>query len=289
MELKMFVTGKYVLDKANKGNYAVGAFNINNMEILQSIIAAAEEKQAPVILQTSEGAIKYAGIEYIAAMVKVAAEKASVPVVLHLDHGTTYDTIMKCIKYGWTSVMIDGSHLPLDENIAATKDIIKVAHACGVSVEAELGRLGGIEDNINVDEKDARFTSPDEAVKFVAETGVDSLAIAIGTAHGKYKGVPKLDFERLQTIKALIPDTPIVLHGASGIPEEDIIKSTKLGVNKINIDTDIRLAFTDAIREFVATSDAFDPRKVMAPAKEAMKKVVMGKIEMFGSTGKAND
>ena len=228
MELKMFVTGKYVLDKANKGNYAVGAFNINNMEILQSIIAAAEEKQAPVILQTSEGAIKYAGIEYIAAMVKVAAEKASVPVVLHLDHGTTYDTIMKCIKYGWTSVMIDGSHLPLDENIAATKDIIKVAHACGVSVEAELGRLGGIEDNINVDEKDARFTSPDEAVKFVAETGVDSLAIAIGTAHGKYKGVPKLDFERLQTIKALIPDTPIVLHGASGIPEEDIIKSTKI-------------------------------------------------------------
>ncbi len=289
MELKMFVTGKYVLDRANKGNYAVGAFNINNMEILQSIIAAAEEKQAPVILQTSEGAIKYAGIEYIAAMVKVAAEKASVPVVLHLDHGTTYDTIMKCIKYGWTSVMIDGSHLPLDENIAATKDIIKVAHACGVSVEAELGRLGGIEDNINVDEKDARFTSPDEAVKFVAETGVDSLAIAIGTAHGKYKGVPKLDFERLQTIKALIPDTPIVLHGASGIPEEDIIKSTKLGVNKINIDTDIRLAFTDAIREFVATSDAFDPRKVMAPAKDAMKKVVMGKIEMFGSTGKAND
>ena len=289
MELKMFVTGKYVLDRANKGNYAVGAFNINNMEILQSIVAAAEEKQAPVILQTSEGAIKYAGIEYIAAMVKVAAEKASVPVVLHLDHGTTYDTIMKCIKYGWTSVMIDGSHLPLDENIAATKDIIKVAHACGVSVEAELGRLGGIEDNINVDEKDARFTSPDEAVKFVAETGVDSLAIAIGTAHGKYKGVPKLDFERLQTIKALIPDTPIVLHGASGIPEEDIIKSTKLGVNKINIDTDIRLAFTDAIREFVSTSDAFDPRKVMAPAKEAMKNVVMGKIEMFGSTGKAND
>lgn len=278
-----------MLDRANKGNYAVGAFNINNMEILQSVIAAAEEKQAPVILQTSEGAIKYAGIEYLSAMVKVAAEKASVPVVLHLDHGTTYETIMKCIRYGWTSVMIDGSHLPLEENIAATKEIIKVAHACGVSVEAELGRLGGIEDNINVDEKDARFTSPDEAVKFVAETGVDSLAIAIGTAHGKYKGVPKLDFERLQTIKALIPETPIVLHGASGIPEEDIVKSTKLGVNKINIDTDIRLAFTDAIRGFLNTSDAFDPRKVMAPAKEAMKAVVMGKIEMFGSTGKAND
>ena len=282
----MFVTGKCVLDKANKENYAVGAFNINNMEILQSVVAAAEEKKAPVILQTSEGAIKYAGIDYLAAMVKIAAEKASVPVVLHLDHGTTYDTIMKCIKYGWTSVMFDGSHLPLAENIAATNEIIKVAHACGVSVEAELGRLGGIEDNISVAEKDARFTSPDEAVEFVESTGVDSLAIAIGTAHGKYKGVPKLDFERLQTIKGRI-NIPVVLHGASGIPECDIIKATKLGVNKINIDTDIRVAFTDGVKGFVTTSDAFDPRKVLAPAKEAMKAVVMGKIEMFGSVGKA--
>lgn len=282
----MLVTGKEILDKAHQGGYAVGAFNINNMEILQSVIAAAEEKRSPVILQTSEGAIKYAGIDYLAAMVHLAAEKASVPVALHLDHGTTYSTIMKCIKYGWTSVMFDGSHLPLDENIAKTNEIIKVAHACDISVEAELGRLGGIEDNISVDEKDARLTSPDEAVKFVNETGIDYLAIAIGTAHGKYKGEPKLDFDRLQTIKKLV-NIPIVLHGASGVPEESIIKATKLGVNKINIDTDIRVAFTDGVKSVVTTSDVFDPRKVLAPAKAGMIEVVKAKIDMFGCAGKA--
>lgn len=282
----MLVTGKEILDKAHRGGYAVGAFNINNMEILQSVIAAAEEKRSPVILQTSEGAIKYAGIDYLAAMVHLAAEKASIPVALHLDHGTTYSTIMKCIKYGWTSVMFDGSHLPLDENIAKTNEIIKVAHACDISVEAELGRLGGIEDNISVDEKDARLTSPDEAVKFVNETGIDYLAIAIGTAHGKYKGEPKLDFDRLQTIKKLV-NIPIVLHGASGVPEESIIKATKLGVNKINIDTDIRVAFTDGVKSVVTTSDVFDPRKVLAPAKAGMTEVVKAKIDMFGCAGKA--
>ncbi len=282
----MLVTGKEILDKAHQGGYAVGAFNINNMEILQSVIAAAEEKRSPVILQTSEGAIKYAGIDYLAAMVHLAAEKASIPVALHLDHGTTYSTIMKCIKYGWTSVMFDGSHLPLDENIAKTNEIIKVAHACDISVEAELGRLGGIEDNISVDEKDARLTSPDEAVKFVNETGIDYLAIAIGTAHGKYKGEPKLDFDRLQTIKKLV-NIPIVLHGASGVPEESIIKATKLGVNKINIDTDIRVAFTDGVKSVVTTSDVFDPRKVLAPAKAGMTEVVKAKIDMFGCAGKA--
>ena len=282
----MLVTGKEILDKAHQGGYAVGAFNINNMEILQSVIAAAEEKRSPVILQTSEGAIKYAGIDYLAAMVHLAAEKASIPVALHLDHGTTYCTIMKCIKYGWTSVMFDGSHLPLDENIAKTNEIIKVAHACDISVEAELGRLGGIEDNISVDEKDARLTSPDEAVKFVNETGIDYLAIAIGTAHGKYKGEPKLDFDRLQTIKKLV-NIPIVLHGASGVPEASIIKATKLGVNKINIDTDIRVAFTDGVKSVVTTSDVFDPRKVLAPAKVGMTEVVKAKIDMFGCAGKA--
>ena len=193
---------------------------------------------------------------------------------------------MKCIKYGWTSVMFDGSHLPLDENIAKTNEIIKVAHACDISVEAELGRLGGIEDNISVDEKDARLTSPDEAVKFVNETGIDYLAIAIGTAHGKYKGEPKLDFDRLQTIKKLV-NIPIVLHGASGVPEESIIKATKLGVNKINIDTDIRVAFTDGVKSVVTTSDVFDPRKVLAPAKAGMTEVVKAKIDMFGCAGKA--
>lgn len=283
----MLVTGKEVLDKANAGKYAVGAFNINNMEILQAVIAAAEEENAPVIVQTSEGAIKYAGIEYLSTMVHLAAKKAKVPVVLHLDHGTTYETIIGCIRNGWTSIMFDGSHLPLDENIAATNEFIKIAHACGVSVEAELGRLGGIEDNISVDEKDARLTSPDEAVKFVEQTGVDSLAIAIGTAHGKYKGEPKLDFDRLQTIKGLLADTPIVLHGASGVPEDSIAKATKLGVNKINIDTDIRVAFTEGVKGVVTTSDVFDPRKICGPARDMMKAVVKSKIELFGSAGKA--
>lgn len=283
----MLATAKEVLDKANHGHYAVGAFNVNNMEILQAVIAAAEELQAPVMVQTSEGAIKYAGIDYLSNMVRLAAQKASVPVVLHLDHGTTYETIIGCIRNGWTSVMFDGSHLPLDENIRQTNEIIKIAHAVGVSVEAELGRLGGIEDNISVDEKDARLTSPDEAVKFVKETGVDSLAIAIGTAHGKYKGEPKLDFDRLATIKGLLPDTPIVLHGASGVPLDSLEKATREGVNKINIDTDIRVAFTDAIREIVTTTDIFDPRKICGPARDAMKAVVMGKIKIFGSAGKA--
>jgi fructose-bisphosphate aldolase class II len=256
------------------------------MEILQSVIDAAEETQSPVIIQTSEGAIKYAGMDYLAAMVHLAAKKASVPVALHLDHGTTYETLISCIRNGWTSIMFDGSHFPLAENIEKTKEIVKICHACGVSVEAELGRLGGIEDNISVDEREARLTSPKEAVEFVEGTGVDYLAIAIGTAHGKYKGEPKLDFERLQTIKGLV-DIPIVLHGASGVPEESIIKATKLGVNKINIDTDIRVAFTEGVKSVVTTSDIYDPRKICGPAKKNMTEVVKQKMIMFGSAGKA--
>ena len=282
----MLVTGKEILDKAHRENYAVGAFNINNMEILQAVIDAAEETQSPVIIQTSEGAIKYAGMDYLAAMVHLAAKKTSVPVALHLDHGTTYETLISCIRNGWTSIMFDGSHFPLAENIEKTKEIVKICHACGVSVEAELGRLGGIEDNISVDEREARLTSPKEAVEFVEGTGVDYLAIAIGTAHGKYKGEPKLDFERLQTIKGLV-DIPIVLHGASGVPEESIIKATKLGVNKINIDTDIRVAFTEGVKSVVTTSDIYDPRKICGPAKKNMTEVVKQKMIMFGSAGKA--
>ena len=283
----MLVTGKEILDKAHAGGYAVGAFNISNLEILLSVIAAAEEEKAPVIIQTSESAIKYAGVDYLAAMVHLAARKATVPVALHLDHGTSYETIMQCIANGWTSVMIDGSHHPLDENIAVTKEIIKVAHACGISVEAELGRLSGVEDNISVEEKDAIYTNPSEAVKFVAETGVDSLAIAIGTAHGKYVGVPKLDFDRLTKIKALL-NIPIVLHGASGITEDAIRKAVSLGVNKINIDTDIRVAFTEGVKSvFASKPSEYDPRKVCAPAMVEMKKVVKTKIQMFGCAGKA--
>lgn len=283
----MLVTGKEIMLAARGGNYAVGAFNTNNMEITQAIAEAAQEMGAPVIIQTSEGAIKYAGIEYLSVMVRLAAQRASVPIALHLDHGTTYETIIGCIRNGWTSVMFDGSHLPLDENIAATREIVKVAHAAGVSVEAELGRLGGIEDNISVSDEDARFTSPDEAERFVFETGVDYLAIAIGTAHGKYKGEPKLDFPRLSEIRGRV-EVPLVLHGASGVPDDAIRKATGLGINKINIDTDLRLAFTEGVRSVIeGKPEEFDPRKVSAPAKKRMKEVAMAKIELFGSRGQA--
>ncbi len=280
------VTNKEVLDAANEGGYAVGAFNINNMEIAQSIVTTASEMNAPVILAASQGAISYAGIEYLEAIVKVAASKTDTPVTLHLDHGTDFNVILQCIRHGFTSVMIDGSHLPFEENIAITKRVVEVAHPCGVSVEAELGRLVGVEDNISVNERDAVFTRPDEAVQFVEETDVDSLAVAIGSAHGIYKGEPKLDFDRLEKIDNKV-DIPLVLHGASGIPEESIIKAVKLGINKINIDTELRLAFRDAVRKVVTESDAYDPRKICGPARDAMKKIVKYKIGIFGSEGKA--
>ncbi len=283
----MLVTGKEILDHAHEHGYAVGAFNFSNMEILQAIIDAAQEENAPVIVAASESAIKYAGLEMLNAMVQVAARKATVPVAFHLDHGTTYETIIGCIRNGWTSVMIDGSHHNLEGNIAETKEIVKIAHAVGVSVEAELGRLSGVEDNISVEEKDAIYTNPDEAVRFVNETGVDSLAIAIGTAHGKYKGVPHLDFERLEDIKSLI-NMPVVLHGASGLDEATLSRAVELGVNKINIDTDIRQAFTDGIHKaFEEKPSQYDPRKIIAPSRDKMKEVVKGKIRMFGSSGKA--
>ncbi|RKD33525.1 class II fructose-1,6-bisphosphate aldolase [Thermohalobacter berrensis] len=283
----MLVTGKEILQDAHKKGYAVGAFNVNNMEIVQAIIQAAEETNSPVILQASQGGLKYAGVEYIAAMAKVAAEKAKVPVAIHLDHGTDFTQIVKCIRNGFTSVMIDGSKHPFEENIAVTKKVVEIAHAAGVSVEAELGKIGGTEDDITVDEKDATFTDPDEAEKFVKETGVDYLAIAIGTAHGPYKGEPKLDFDRLKTIKERL-NMPLVLHGSSGVPEESIKKAVSLGINKINIDTDIRLAFNGAVRDFVKNNpDVYDPRKILGPAREAMKEVIKGKMTIFGSVDRA--
>lgn len=283
----MLVTGREILQDAHKNGYAVGAFNINNMEIIQAIIAAAEEEKSPVILQTSEGAIKYAGMDYLSAMVKIAAAKVKVPVALHLDHGTDFDNLVRCIANGWTSVMFDGSHFPLDENIRLTKEIVKIAHAAGVSTEAELGRLSGIEDNISVSERDAIFTNPDEAKTFVEQTEIDYLAIAIGTAHGKYKGEPKLDFDRLKTIKSML-NIPLVLHGASGISEDAIKKAISLGINKINIDTDVRQAFTDGVKSaFEKNPDVFDPRKICGPAKEKMKDVVKNKMRLFGCSGRA--
>ncbi len=276
-----------LLQKAKKEGYAVGAFNCNNMEIVQAIIAAAEAEKSPVIMQASQGAIKYAGLEYITAMAKIAAENASVPVALHIDHGTSFDQVMQCIRSGFSSVMIDGSKLPLEENIALTKKVIDVAHAVGVSVEAELGKIGGTEDDIHVDEKDALFTNPEEAKTFVEQTGVDALAIAIGTAHGQYKGTPELDFARLEKIVSLV-DTPIVLHGSSGVPDEAIRKAIKLGVAKVNIDTNIREAFVEAMRDVLnADAKEIDPRKVLGPARDAAIAIIREKIRVFGSSNKA--
>ena len=283
----MLVTTDEILQHAHKNMYAVGAFNFSNMENLHAIVEAAEEMKSPVILAASQSAIKYAGLECMVAMVRVAAKNSSVPMALHLDHGTDYQTIIRCITNGFTSVMIDGSHHDLQGNIDVTREIVKIAHAAGVSVEGELGRLSGVEDQISVSEKDSIYTNPAEAKTFVEATGIDSLAIAIGTAHGKYKGVPKLDFDRLVEIKKLL-NMPIVLHGSSGVPLDDLKKAVSLGINKINIDTDVRQAFTDGVHEvFEAKPSEYCIRKICGKGKEHMRKVVCEKIECFGSAGKA--
>lgn len=282
----MLVTGNELLNKAMKEGYAVGAFNVNTMEQCQAIIAAAEKTSSPVIIQASQGGLKYAGVEMLAAIVKTLANKTHIPVALHLDHGTDFRQIVLCIRNGFTSVMIDASKKPLEGNIETTKLICDIGHAAGVSVEAEIGKIGGTEDDVTVTEREASFTDPDEAEELVKQTGVDSLAIAIGTAHGPYKGIPKLDFDRLKVIRKRI-DIPIVLHGSSGVPEDSIKKAVSLGVSKINIDTDIRLTFSKAVRDFVASSDAYDPRKILGPAREAMTEIIAEKMIMFGSNGKA--
>lgn len=307
----MSLTTNLELQKeAQQGKYAVGAFNTSNLEITQAILEAALESRSPVIIATSQSAIKYAGIQTLSNLVRTMAQPLAIPVSLHLDHGTDYDLIIGCLRHGWTSVMIDGSHAPLEENIAMTREIVKVAHAAGISVEAEIGRLMGVEDQISVREAEAHLTDPDEAVKFVAETGCDTLAIAIGTSHGayKFKGEPKLDFDRLKTIAQKI-ETPLVLHGASsvireviekgvkygaklpgaaGVPEEHITKAISLGITKVNIDTDLRLAFTASTREILAEQpEVFDPRKILGAGREGIKEVVAAKIELLGSAGKA--
>jgi fructose-bisphosphate aldolase class II len=305
----MLVTNKDLLLPARQKAYAVGAFNINNLESLLAVAEAAVEEKSPVIVAVTPSAIKYAGLAYLAKIVKTAAELAPVPMSLHLDHGENFETVSKCVEAGFTSVMIDGSFLKFEENVALTKRVVDFAHQKGVTVEAELGRLAGVEES-TVEEKEAVLTDPNAAKEFVEKTGVDALAIAIGTSHGayKFKAEPKLDFERLELIREKV-NVPLVLHGASsvpqwiiekavkygaeltgakGIPEEHIKKAISLGIAKINIDTDLRLAFTATIREFLANSPKeFDPRKILGPAKEAMKEVVKGKMRLFRSSGKA--
>lgn len=276
-----------LLTRAEADGYAVGAFNCNNMEIVQAIMEAAEAERSPVILQASQGAIKYAGINYIVALAREAAAGARVPVALHLDHGTDFAQVMLCIRHGFTSVMIDGSRYPLLENIALTRKVVEVAQAVGVSVEGELGRITGTEDEISVAEREAFFTDPEEARIFVRETGVNALAVAIGTAHGRYKGKPELDFPRLAKIRELT-GVPLVLHGSSGVPDEDIKRAIALGVRKINIDTSIREAFVAGIRQVLEENPGeIDPRKILGPARAAAREVIREKIRLFGCAGKA--
>lgn len=306
------VTSKQMFKNAYEGKYAVGAFNVNNMEIIQGIVEAAQEEKAPLILQVSAGARKYAKPIYLKKLVEAAVEDTNLPIVLHLDHGENFEICKACIDDGFTSVMIDGSKYPFEENVALTKKVVDYAHEKGVVVEAELGKLAGIEDNVNVSQRDATFTDPDEAVEFVERTGVDSLAIAIGTSHGayKFKGEPRLDFERLEKISNLLPGFPIVLHGAStvlpefvelcnkyggdipgakGVPEEMLKKAATMGVCKINIDTDLRLAMTASVRKYlVENPSVFDPRKYLGSAREAIKQMVIHKIKnVLGCSQKA--
>ena len=279
------VTTKELLLDAQKNGYAVGAFNVENMEMVQAVIAAAEELRSPVIMQTTPSTLKYADADYFYANVAIAAKKATVPVVMHLDHGSGFDLAMKAFRAGYTSIMIDGSHSVLEENIAITKAVVDACHAAGVPVEAELGKVGGKEDDL--DGGNGGFTEPEEAVSFVEETGVDSLAVAIGTAHGVYKGIPKLDVERLSQIREVV-SIPLVLHGTSGIPDEDVKECIRRGICKVNYATDLRIAFTEGVKEVLAAKpDTIDPKKYNAVGREKVKEYVKGRIKVVGSEGKA--
>ncbi len=279
------VTSKEMLWAAKKGGYAVGAFNAENMEMIKAIIAAAEELNAPVMLQTTSSTIKYGTSSTYAAIVKAEAERASVPVCLHLDHGSSYELAVQCIGDGYTSVMIDGSHETFEDNIAVTKKVVEYAHKVGIPVEAELGKVGGKEDDVVADGD--IYTDVDEAVFFVKETGVDSLAIAIGTAHGFYQGTPILDKERLSSI-AKVVSVPLVLHGASGIADSEIEDCVSRGICKVNFATELRAAFTNACRRLAdEDSKEFDPKAFGKAGMAAIKELVKNRIQVCGSAGKA--
>ncbi|WP_163141504.1 tagatose bisphosphate family class II aldolase [Bacillus sp. 22-7] len=273
--------------KASEEKYAIPAFNIHNLETFQVVVDTAAELNSPVILASTPGTISYSGGDYLVSMGSAAAERYEIPIALHLDHFESFEEIKKYIDFGFKSVMIDASHHPFDENVKIVKQVVEYAHEHGVSVEAELGRLGGVEDDLVVDEKDAKFTNPEQAREFIELTGIDSLAVAIGTAHGLYKGEPKIDFERLEDIHSVV-NIPLVLHGASDIPDAMVKRTIKLGICKVNIATDLKIPFSNAVKQyFNENPDANDPRKYMTPGKDAMKEVVVEKILMCGSNGKA--
>ena len=306
-----FVTSTEMFKKAYAGKYAVGAFNVNNMEIIQGIVDAAKAEQSPLILQVSAGARKYAKHIYLVKLVEAAMEDTDLPICLHLDHGADFEICKSCVDGGFTSVMIDGSKFSFEQNIELTKRVVDYAHNKGVVVEAELGKLAGVEDAVKVNTKDATYTDPDQAVEFVERTGVDSLAIAIGTSHGayKFKGTPELDFARLEKITNLLPGYPLVLHGAStvlqefvakcnefggkidgaqGCPEDMLLRAGTYGVCKINIDTDLRLAMTASIRKYLAENPSdFDPRSYLGPARQAIQDMVAHKMrDVLNSSGR---
>jgi fructose-bisphosphate aldolase class II len=299
-----------VLEKAKLGNYAVGAFNVNNLEMIQAIMTAAETEKSPIIISTSEGAIEYAGMDELGTLAHLAAVRSKLPIVFHLDHGKNIKLVEQAIKSGWyTSIMFDGSTLPYKENLKTTKRLVEMAHRRGISVEAELGAIAGIEDFVTVESRDAHFTDPQQAREFVEKTKCDALAIAIGTSHGayKFKETSTLDFKRLQKIRSLVK-IPLVLHGASGIPanvkkicidhgckiedakgvsDAHIKKAVSLGINKVNIDSDLRIAFDAGVRRFLAENpEVIDPRKILGPAKDLITQVVRQKMKMLGSVGK---
>ena len=302
------VSTKEMFEKAYKGGYAIGAFNVNNMEIVQGITQAAMEENSPVILQVSAGARKYAKHNYLIKLVEAAIMETGLPIALHLDHGENFDICKACVDGGFSSVMIDGSKYSFEENIAITRQVVEYAHAHGVTVEGELGKLAGIEDDVNVSDEDAQFTNPAEVEEFVSRTGVDSLAIAIGTSHGAYK--PRLRFDILEEVSKRLPGFPIVLHGASsvpqefvaqvnqyggsmpdaiGIPEEMLRQAASMAVCKINIDSDLRLCMTAAVRKHLCEHpDHFDPRQYLADGRQAIQDMVRHKIrDVLGSSGKA--
>ncbi|MBN2454566.1 class II fructose-1,6-bisphosphate aldolase [Candidatus Woesearchaeota archaeon] len=304
----MLAAGKSILKKAYDSGYAVGAFNINNLEVLKAVVSAADELNAPIFVQATAGAIKYAGIEELAAMVRASAKKSKIPIALHLDHGPDLNHVRLCIEHGFTSVMLDGSHLPFAKNVSITKSAARIAHARKVCVEGELGRLKGVEEHV----KSSRhvFTEPAEAKKFVALTKVDSLAVAIGTSHGAYKfrGKPKLEIKRLKEINSLL-QMPLVLHGASsvpkelvskadrygaaikganGVPDSELRKAVRNGIAKVNQDTDLRIALVAAVRKFLKENPKeYDPRNILAPAMLSIKEVVKKRIKVLGSEGRA--
>ncbi|MCF6191623.1 MAG: class II fructose-bisphosphate aldolase [Candidatus Hydrothermae bacterium] len=300
----MLTTLRELLQEAEAHNQAVRAFNVYNLESAQAVLQAAEALDAPVILATSEKALRYGGWRELGALLRTMAERARVPVALHLDHGSSVESVLLALRHGWSSVMLDGSHLPYEENVALTREAVRVAHAVGVSVEGELGEIAGIEDDRAVDEQRARLTDPEQARAFVKATGVDALAVAVGTSHGayKYRGTPRLDLERLADIHARVP-VPLVLHGASGVPEtlvqeahdlgmdigdprgvpDDLLReAVRRGIRKVNTDTDLRLAFTVAVRRYLRDHPGvFDPRRILGAAREAMVEVVRHRIQVL--------